>query len=146
MNKDFEKYHGLVLLKIIRAYQLPISFVTNSSNSYVINDNIGIYIKHSKNRVSPWTFTFKKEHQDEISLLYNKYNTTFICLVCHNDGVVCLKFNELKIILDHNHDESEWVRVFRRHREKYSIHGSDGKMEYKKGNSEFPKIILKSIK
>ena len=141
MNKDLEKYHGLVILKIIRMNPFSINFLKKNANSYVMNDKIGLYIKHSSRRVSPWVFTFKKEHQDEISFLEAQYDAVFICLVCHNDGVVCLNFKELKFILDYNHAD-EWVRVSRRPGEKYSIHGSDGKLKNKKGNSEFPKIIL----
>ena len=144
MNKDLEKYHGLVILKIIRASQLSIAFIKENTNSYIINKQIGLYIKYSSKRVSPWTFTFRKEHQDEILLLKNRYHKVFICLVCHNDGVVCLSFKELKFILDHNHSD-EWVRIYRRPGQKYSIHGSDGKLKNKKGKSEFPKIILDSI-
>ena len=145
MNKDFEKYHGLVILKIIRASKLLINFIKKNTNSYIIDEKIGLYIKYSSKRMSPWTFTFRKEHQDEISCLKSQHHKIFICLVCHNDGVVCLSFKELKFILDHNHSD-EWVRVSRRPGQKYSIHGSDGKLKNKKGNSEFPKIILDSIK
>ena len=145
MNTDLEKYHGLVIVKIIRSAQLPISFIKKNSNSYIINDTFGLYIKYSKKRLSSWTFTFKKEHQDEILSLKKEYKKVFICLVCHNDGVVCLSFNELKFILDHNHS-NEWVRISRRIGEKYFIKGSDGQFKNKKGNSEFPKIILETIK
>ena len=145
MNKDLEKYHGLVVLKIIRATHLPISFTKQNSNSYIINKKFGLYIKYSSKRISPWTFTFRKEHQDEISLLKKQYSEVFICLVCHNDGVVCLTFKELKLLLDYNHTD-EWVRVSRRPRSKYSIHGSDGQFKNKKGNNEFPRIILDAIK
>ena len=145
MNNDLEKYHGLVILKIIRATQSSISFAKKNSNSYIINKNVGLYIKYSSKRLSPWTFTFKKEHQDEILSLKKEYKKIFICLVCHNDGVVCLNFNDLKLILDHNHSD-EWVRVSRRPGKKYSISGSDGKLKNKKGNSEFPKIILDTVK
>ena len=145
MNKDLEKYHGLAILKIVRAAQSSVSFAKKNSNSYIINEEIGLYIKHSSKRMSPWTFTFRKEHQDEILSLKKEYQKIFTCLVCHNDGVVCLNFEELKFILDYNHSD-EWVRISRRPGKKYSITGSDGKLKNKKGNSEFPKIILDSVK
>ncbi len=145
MNKDIEKYHGLVVLKIVRSAQSSISFAKKNSNSYIINKNAGLYIKYSSKRLSPWTFTFRKEHQDEILSLKKEYERVFICLVCHNDGVVCLDFSDLKFILDHNHSD-EWVRVSRRPGMKYSISGSDGKLKNKKGISEFPKIILDAVK
>ena len=145
MNKDVEKYHGLVLLKIVRSSKSPISFIKEGDNSYIINGKFAVYVKYTKQRVSPWTFTFRRENQDEISLLSKKYDATFVCMVCHNDGIVCLKFDELKRILDYNH-EDEWIRVSRRPKEKYSVYGSDGKLKNKKGKNEFPKIILEMMK
>ena len=141
MNKNLEKYHGLVILKIIRKAKCPVTFFKKNANSYIIDKKIGLYIKYSTKRLSPWTFTFRKEHQDEILFLKQEHKNTFTCLVCHNDGVVCLSFNELKFILDHNHSD-EWVRISRRPKQKYLISGSDGKLKNKKGNNEFPKIIL----
>ena len=144
MNTDLEKYHGLVILKIIRSAPSFVSFFKKTSHSYIINETVGLYIKHSTKRMSPWTFTFMKGHQDEILALKKEYQKVFVCLVCHNDGVVCLSFDELKFILDHDHLD-EWVRIMRRVGEKYAIKGSDGKLKNKKGISEFPKIILDAI-
>ena len=146
MNKDLEKYHGLTLVKIIRSSKASISFIKEGANSYIVNQTAGIYIKYSTKRLSPWPFTFQKKHQDEIALLHKRYNKVFICFICHNDGVVCLSFDELKFILDHNHNENEWIKISRRPGTKYSVHGSDGKLKNKKGNSEFPKIILDALK
>ena len=145
MKKEVEKYHGSILLKIIRSSKSPISFIKEGDSSYIINEKFAVYIKYSKKQVSPWTFIFRKDNQDEISSLNKKYDATFICLVCHNDGIVCLKFEELKFMLDYNH-EDEWVKVSRGSGKRYSIHGSDGKLKKKKGNKEFPEIILEMIK
>jgi hypothetical protein len=140
MIHEFEFYHGAVLTKIalggkdssIRSYESP------SRSSYVIDGKIGLYIKHSTSRLTPWTFSFAKEHQDEIEKMEKELGDVFVALVCDKDGIACLNFKELKVVLDEVHGESEWIRVSRRPREKYTIKGSDGKLGFKVAYSDFP--------
>ena len=144
MIHEFEFYHGAALTKIAhhKARTAIRTFSGKNNASYVINDNIGLYIKHSSNRLTPWGFSFAKEHQDEIKAMKEKFEHVFIALVCGRDGVACLSFDELKYVLDHEHDEYEWVRVSRRPREKYSVKGTDGKLLFKIGQSEFPSKLF----
>jgi len=146
--REFEFYHGAVLGRLIRGSeglsleQYP-GFGRNAA--YVINKRVGLYIKHSTNRLTPWSFTFKQEHQDEIHEMRSVLEQVFVALVCWEDGVVCLSYDELKVILDENHNTSEWIRVARRTREKYTVSGSDGKLRYKIGENEFPEKILEHL-
>lgn len=144
MIHEFEFYHGAVLTKIaldghdsdIKSYNSP------SRSSYVINNKIGLYIKHSTNRLTPWSFSFAREHQTEIQEMSEAFDNVFIALVCGKDGIVCLSFKELKYVLDDEHNDHEWVRVSRRPREKYTIKGSDGKMRFKIAHSDFPSKLF----
>jgi len=145
MIKEFEFYHGLVFARILHSIprQLSIEPYHSSSNaSYVINENIGLYIKYSSKRMTPWRFSFKKEHQDEIYEMKSLYGRVFLVLVCRNDGIVCLSYNELKQILDDEHDPTEWVSATRHPREMYAVKGSNGSLEFKIGGSEFPNKIF----
>lgn len=145
MINKFHFYHWVVLSKIIhmwdRIKNLHI-YPTKSNSSYVINDNIGIYIKYSEKRMSPWRYSFLKEHQDEILDMKNNLKDVFIVFVCNDDWVVCLSFNELKNILDHNHEEIEWVAISRKKREKYVVTWTDWKLWYRIGDIDFPKKIF----
>ncbi len=150
MIHKYEFFHGAVLTRLIHDSDIGLRInqynYADNNASYVVNDKVGLYIKHSTNRLSPWTFTFHKEHQDEIQEMKRKLSDVFIVLVCNDDGVVCLSFEELKKALDDYHKTAEWVRVARRPRQKYGVTGSDGKLKTKIGENEFPKKLLKVAK
>lgn len=145
MIKEFEFYHGAVLTKIVQSdRKVSISAYPNSSRcSYVIDGSTGLYIKHSTNRLTPWGFSFAKIHQDEIKSMADSLDKVFVALVCGKDGIACLSFEELKIVLDDDHGDHEWVRVSRRPREKYAVKGSNGKMRFKIAHNHFPDRLLK---
>lgn len=145
MIKEFEFFHGLVFARILHGTRDPISikvFASESNASYVLNEYIGIYIKYSSKRMTPWRFTFKKEHQLEIELMQKSLKKVFLLLVCNDDGVVCLSYDELKQILDDQHDSIEWISATRSKREMYAVKGSDGKLGFKIGPNDFPSKIF----
>ena len=147
MIKDFEFYHGLVFARMLhgsgRSFSIK-SFQSKSNASYVVNDVIGIYIKYSSKRMSPWRFTFIKDHQEELDLLRSTVQKVFLLLVCNDDGIVCLNYVELKQLLDSQHDPIEWISATRHKREMYSVKGSDGELNFKIGQSEFPEKLFSS--
>ena len=148
MIKDFEFYHGIVLSRLLHNTDRSIA-ITRFSNldnaSYVVNGELGIYIKFSKKRMSPWSFTFTKNHQDEILKMSEKFKQIFVTLVCGNDGIACLSFKEFKQILDNQHEDIEWVSVSRGARKMYSVKGRDGALAFKLGNNEFPNKLFSDV-
>jgi len=141
MIREFEFYHGPVLARIVHATKGPISiqsYPSPSNASYVLNEKVGLYIKHSSKRMTPWRFSFAKIHQDEIDAMKKKLGTVYLVLVCNDDGIVCLSHAELKHILDDEHEPVEWVSVSRNPRQMYTIKGSDGELGFKIGANEFP--------
>ena len=95
--------------------------------------------------MSPWRFSFQKCHQDEIFDMQKGLNNVFVLLVCGEDGVVALSYEELKTILDYTHDEIEWISASRTRNKDYEIKGSDGKLEKKIGEIDFLKKLSDSI-
>ena len=147
MIKEFEFYHGVVFTKLIHSSKKCISiksFPTSSNASYIYNENIGIYIKHSTKRLSPWHFSLQKIHQDEIVQMKNQLREVFLVLVCGKDGIVILNYNELKQILNEVHDEVEWICVSRNPNKEYTVKGSDGALGRKVSKNDFPKKIFSS--
>ena len=145
MIREYEQYHGAAIVRILHATKERVTiraFSKVTSSAYVINDAIGIYIKYSGKRMPPWTFSFKYDHQQEIAKLFATYKKAYLILICHTDGIVTLSYRELKQILDHIHEPTEWIRVTRHKREKYTITGKDGKLNYKIGNSDFPSKLF----
>jgi len=145
MIKEFEFYHGSVFARILHNSHRIISvqsFLPSSNASYVINNDIGIYLKYSTKRLSPWRFTFLKEHQAEIEQMKEQMKNVFLLLVCGSDGIVCLSFDELKQILNDQHEPIEWISVNRNKREMYTVKGSGGDLGFKIGTSDFPEKIF----
>jgi hypothetical protein len=140
MINEFEFFHGVVFARMLHATQrqLCLKPYSGSENAaYVLDDDKGIYIKYSSKRLSPWRFSFQKRHQETILEMKRNIGSVFVLLVCNDDGVVVLTFNELKQILDENHEAVEWISASRNRRQMYSIKGSDGKLNVKVGRDEF---------
>jgi hypothetical protein len=140
MISEFEFFHGVVFARMLHVTQRQLSIKPYSASdnaAYLINGAIGIYIKYSSKRLSPWRFSFQKRHQDKILEMKSSIGTVFVLLVCNDDGVVVLTFDELKQILNEDYEEVEWISASRNRRQMYSIKGSDGKLSFKVGKDEF---------
>ena len=148
MIDKYEFYNGIVLNSLI-------NFGSNimiqpgpcsSANSFCISNNkVGIYIKKSEKRSSPWRFTFKKTHQEEIYELSKLVENVFIILVCFRDGIVNLEYKTLKKVLDDEYDENEWISASRLSRQQYQVTGSNGKLKHKVPINAFPKKIFEVL-
>lgn len=145
MINSLEFYQGVVFRKLIHIAEkdgIQVQQYPSKSNcTYIINKNIGIYIKYSSKRLSPWRFSFQKIHQDEMlemSVLLEKF---FLILVCGEDGIVSLSFDEVKQVLNEIHEEVEWISVERNPRQEYSIKGSDGALNYKIGMNDISLLL-----
>lgn len=111
----------------------------------MVNEKSFIYVKHSTKRISPWPFTFLPEHMLDIASLYNRNKRSFVVLICNDDGICCLDYDELaQVIFFGNVGQSKFIRISRSPREKYAVSGSDGKLKHKIGDSEFPEKVLDS--
>jgi hypothetical protein len=147
MIKKYEFYHGAVFTTIIHGCPEDVTikpYPTNSNASYILNASIGLYIKHSTKRLTPWRFSFHKVHQEEICEMKKRLKSVYLILVCGEDGIVALTFDELRIILDANHGEIEWISAARSRNKEYTINGSDGGLGRKIGKSDFPRKIFDS--
>lgn len=145
MIKEYEFYHGVIFTKLIHFSTSKVSlrrYDTSGNASYVLNEKIGIYIKHSTKRITPWRFSFSKIHQDEILDMKNKLGKVFLVLVCGDDGIVTISFDDLKLLLNDTHGGVEWISAARNRNKEYTVNGSDGSLVRKVGKSDFPKRIL----
>ncbi len=145
MLKEFEFFHGIVFARMLHATQEQISikpYPTPDNASYVLNNKVGIYVKYSSKRLTPWSFSFQKRHQDEILRMKNEIGEVFVLLVCNDDGIVGLNFDEVRNLLDEVHEDVEWIRVARSRGQMYAVSGSDGQLGYKAGKDDFASRIL----
>lgn len=147
MIREHELFHGAALLKLLSTGQRPMEIkpFAASKSSYVVNGIIGLYIKHSALRMSPWAFTFQPAHQEELAQMMAAFENMFLLLVCERDGVAVLTGPEIRTVLDTTQKTTQWVSVKRGKREQYQIKGSNGLLAFKVADSDFPKKVLAGL-
>lgn len=152
------KIYGYILGEILTAVstfdQVSIKFSEQSKRNaysfrlFIENEekcSFAVYVKTSSKRISPWRFTFLRDHQQEIEQLIASHDDVFLALVNGNDGVACFNYGTLKIILDDYFEDSEWISIRRKSGEQYTVAGKDGKLGRKLPLNEFPSAILEFI-
>lgn len=159
-NKD--QLHGLVIHRLLTelSVYIPNAFVRvelgSGGSSYILRVQtcvdgkakikaIGLYIKISNKRLSPWSYSFTKSHQDEIALLQKEFGQTFVVFVAGLDGVACLDFRELKEVLDEEHEEQEWVSISRKLNENYRVKGNDGTRDRPLAKNCYPLKVIEYL-
>ena len=147
MIREFEFYHGIVFTSLfhytaecLRVGQFP----SADNSSYVVNDSVGVYVKYSTKRMSPWHFSFEKRHNAEIVEMSRRFERVIVMLVCKDDGVAGVNYEEFGQIVDVTVKSMQWVSVVRRPREKYSVKGPLGSLSYKIGMTDYCEKVLGS--
>lgn len=140
---NYTFYHGSALVRLIqeqRTYGTKLYF---GNNCYLVNNESCIYFKHSTKRISPWQFTFMPEHLQEIANIESGCKRLFVVLICGEDGICCLNYKEIaQLILVGNIDQSKSIRISRGPREKYTVSGTDGELNHKIGDNDFPRRLF----
>ena len=152
----YEPHHGAVLSRLIKechdlnlvikpAYNKNSYFLTIPEFHEDEKKYIGIFIKWSSKRFSPWRFSIYKSEQEELEIFEKDCKTAFLILACGNDGIACLNFSQLKEILDDNYEDVEWISAERRLRKEYAIKGTDGKLSKKIPRNLYPNKIRQEL-
>lgn len=128
MIADYKFYHGAVIAELVSLQVAPLTIDELNEDgrlsSYILNGRIGLQIKHSTNRLHPWQFTFTKANLVQLLALQQCYDSVFIVLVCHTDGMLTLTLNEVTEILPTEESKQAWIRVDRKKKEWYSVNGT----------------------
>lgn len=136
MIAEYKFYHGVVLAELVNLMVGPLAIdeliEEGRLSSYVLNDKIGLQIKHCTNRLHPWQFTFTKLNLVQLLTLQERFARVFVVLVCHEDGMVSLTLEEAISILSAGDSEQAWIRVDRRRNEWYSVNGGASALPNKK--------------
>ena len=136
MIPEYKLYHGAVLAELVHSYPNAVSIdelvEEGRLTSYVLDNRIGLQIKHSSKRLNPWQFTFTPANYREIGFLQISHRNSFIVLVCHTDGMVCLTADEVISLLAFGESAQGWIRVSRRRNEWYSVSGGAAELPRKK--------------
>ena len=95
--RDRHMYHGAAFAQIAEHEQFTAINRVNlrggsSQGAFLVNDSIGVYLKHAREPTSPpedYVFTFAQEHKDDLAELNEKCTKTFVVLVCVEDKHIC---------------------------------------------------------
>jgi hypothetical protein len=135
MIDDYELYQGIVLRNIIVSADLSIiirPFVKEGRiSAFVINARIGVFIKHSSARMSPWRFTFTLDQVSDLLDLEAKFFDSFVVFVCGTDGLVTLDVASLHRIVTFDGAEKAWVAIDRKPRSQYGVWGNRAELPNK---------------
>ena len=145
MISEFEFYHGVAFARMLHATQREVAikpYSPSDNAAYVLDRSIGVYVKYSLKRLSPWRFSFQQRHREKIIEMKKDLGNVFVLLVCNEDGIVILTFDELRQILNKAPEGTEWVSATRNKRQMYSISGSDGTLGFKVGKDEFSEKLF----
>jgi len=136
MIAEYKFYHGVVLAELINLMDRAVSInelhEEGRLSSYVIDDRLGLQIKHSTNRLTPWQFTFTKQNLLQLLTMRTHHKMVFVALVCHDDGIVTLTLEEAISILSSGESQQAWIRVERRRNEWYTVNGGAAELPNKK--------------
>ena len=132
MIREFEQYHGVVLRDLIVKSQVPLTISARDEvgriNSFSVNDDVGLHIKHCSNRLAPWAYTFTPENFAEIEWLASHVRSLWIALVCGCNGVVALNLDEFLTLTNSDDGRTRFIRIDRDRRTMYRVHGNAGKL------------------
>jgi hypothetical protein len=130
MPDEYEFYQGAVLRQLIVDSDISLAirpFVRDGRiSAFVINGRVGVYVKHSSKRMTPWRFTFTLDQAADLLDLEAKYPDSFVAFVCESDGIVTLEIGALHSIVDFQRSEHAWVRIDRPPRNQYEVSGNRG--------------------
>lgn len=128
MIKEFEKYHAVVLRSLVTqmpdGVRIQAKDAHGTVNCFQVNGKVGLMIKHSSKRMSPYTFTFTEENLLEFNLLAESSEKAFMILVCGWDGFLTISKDELETLSKMKMTENTIsIHVTRRKRGMYTVGG-----------------------
>tara|TARA_R110002110_G_scaffold51005_5_gene150277 strand:+ start:2369 stop:2812 length:444 start_codon:yes stop_codon:yes gene_type:complete len=135
MIAEYIFYHGALLHELTLNHGGAVTIEPRDNhgrpNTFILNSKVGVYIKHSTKRLSPWTYTFTKEHLSEVQALCEYVSTVYTCFICGDDGIGCVPIEGIISILGPAESDQAWIRFERRSNKMYRVSGANGELPNK---------------
>ena len=147
MIKEYENYHGCVLSRLLHATSEEVTYksLTEYGNlAYLVNQTTVLYIKYSTKRLSPWSFSFTNAHHHDILTLHKQFGRVVTVLVCNDDGLVAINFEELQHLLGAPSEKGVSISCWRKPREMYTVKGTAGELATKIGDNHLIEKLINS--
>ena len=110
---------------------------------FILNGEILVYFKYSTKGRSPWGFTLNATERKELDGCRAEYEM-IVGLICGDDGVAAVSYDELSTLIDHSVDASH-ISCYRKHHEHYEVNGPNGTLSFKVAPSAWPRILDKRV-
>lgn len=121
-----------------------------SQSEYLLNHDSALYMKYATedaDNENRWMFWFTPEHQEAIKRLSERYrNRTFIVLICYDEWVCILSYDEYRQCLDENQVENEWIEVTRPDGGGFRVRGKKDRLSRIIPLNAFPRILFERNK
>lgn len=97
LTDEFERYYGTVFTCLFdEVPYVRIQKLSDNNSAYILNENLGLYIKHATARLSPWNYSFRRNDFSIINEISSKTEEIAIGLVCGFQGVCIISSEDLK--------------------------------------------------
>ena len=142
MIADYKLHHGAVLADIVDRSRFPVTIEESTEEgrllNYILNGNVGMQIKFAKKRLRPWQFAFPEAHITDLRDMSATMHATFLVLVCGSDGIAAINATDVLPFLHAAEGGQSWLRVERRKREHYRVHGAPGELPLRYSTNTLP--------
>lgn len=100
-----------------------------AGHAWALNDDKGIYVKHSTSAGNFWVFNFIAEHQDSIRDMVTQKGpeNVFVVLVCRDAGMCVLTYGEYESVLAADHRNQRAIGVRKPARGGFRVTGPGGR-------------------
>ena len=136
MIAEFELYHGAAIRELIVGACVPVKIESYDNlgrvNTYKINGELGLHIKHSSKRLPPWQFTYSIDNLNEIRELAAHCSSVWLVHICWQAGIVALSLSEFLTINPPDAETTNFVRVDRDRNKMYRVNGTKGRLTHPK--------------
>lgn len=130
MIPEYKLFHGAAFAEIIDSVPGAVTIRElvdeGRMSSYILNEKVGIHLKHSAQPLHPWQFTFSAAHIRSLRDLIVTYPLSYLVLVCKTDGMTAIPIEEAIRVLGPHEASGSWLRVDRKKRQMYRVFGPEG--------------------
>jgi hypothetical protein len=135
MISEFETYHGVVLRDIVvcaEDVRIAKHDFGGRVNCFQLDGRLGLCVKHSTARLTPWVFTYNQEQMQEIGRAAEDCEDFWLAHVCGRDGVMVMSLPEFATINPPDSLATKFVRVDKSRNTMYRVFGTGGELPLRK--------------
>ena len=129
MTQEFERYYGTVFTSLFEEVSdVRIKKVSENDSAYILNDRLGLYIKHATARLSPWNYSFRTNDFAIIDQMGIEVKEIAFGLVCGFHGVCLISSDDLRVAGGNFTGESLRITVRTMRGGSWKVSGTSGEL------------------